>query len=173
MQKVSILTADKMPRTKTNPSPTKKRKYTSRVSKGALEKAKDDVENKNLSVRQAAKKWNLGKSTLHDYIKGIHSKSVGRQTALSHEEEQLLCQRIVTLAEWGFPLDILDLRMLVKAYLDKLGVAVSRFKNNVPGQEWGLSFLKRHKAVLTRRVLQNIKTERAKVTRATLSSTIT
>lgn len=51
----------------------------------------------------------LGKSTLRDYIKGIHTKSVGRQTVLSHEEESVLCERIITLADWGFPLDILDL----------------------------------------------------------------
>lgn len=158
-----------MARTVTNLSSTKKRNYTSHVSKVVLEKAKEDIENKNMSVRQAAKKWNLGKSTLHDYVKGSHTKPVGRQTALSPEEELLLCQRVITLAEWGFPLDILDLQMLVKAYLDKRGVVVSRFKNNVPGHDWGLSFLKRHKDVLTRWVSQNIKTQRAKVTRAALT----
>ena len=71
-------------------------------------------------------------------LKGIHTKSVGRQTVLSHEEESLLCERIITLADWGFPLDILDLRMLVKGYLEKRGITVSRFKDNTPGHEWGL-----------------------------------
>ena len=63
---------------KPNPSPIKKRKYTSRVNKSALEKAKAAVENKNMSVRQAAKMYNLGKSTLHDYMRGIYKKPVGR-----------------------------------------------------------------------------------------------
>lgn len=144
------------------------RRYTAKVSKVNLEKAKNDVENKRLSVRDAAKKWNLSKSTLHDYIKGIHTKSVGRQTIFSDEEETLLCDRIVTLANWGFPLDIMDLRMLVKGYLEKRGITVSRFKDNTPGHEWGLSFLNRHKSVLSRRVSQNIKADRAKVTASVL-----
>ena len=62
---------------------TKTRNYNSQVSKTALEKGKHDVEQKNMSVRNAAKKWKLGKSTLHDYIKGKHTKPVGRQTVLS------------------------------------------------------------------------------------------
>ena len=123
---------------------TKTRNYNSQVSKTALEKAKHDVQQKNMSVRNAAKKkWKLGKSTLHDYIKGKHTKPVGRQTVLSLDEEQMLCARILTLAEWAFPLDAMDLRMLVKAYLDRRGIVCHRFKNNIPGYDWVLAFLKR------------------------------
>lgn len=155
---------------KTVKSPTKrKRTYTTKVSKIALEKAKDEVNKKNLSVRRAAEKYRIKKSTLHDYLKQKHAKPVGRETVLSHDEELLVCHRIMTLAEWGFPLDMFDLRMLVKAYFDKRGIVVSRFSNNMPGTKWAHSFLKRHRETLSRRVSQNIKTERAKVTKAMLT----
>lgn len=158
-----------MPRTVEKTSSTKTRNYSCHVSKTVLEKAKNDVQQKNMSVRKAAQKWKLGKSTLHDYIKGIHTKPVGRQPVLSPDEEHMLCTRIITLAEWGFPLDVMDLRMLVKAYLDRRGIVCPRFTNNVPGRDWGYSFLKRHKDVLTSRVSQNVKTDRARVTKDKLN----
>ena len=57
----------------------------------------------------------------------------------------LLCDRVITLADWGFPLGILDLHMLVKAYLERQGTVVPCFKDNVPGYDWGVAFLKRHR----------------------------
>ena len=41
-----------------------------------------------------------------------------------------------------------------------------RCKNNLPGPDWGWSFLKRHKSELSHRISQNIKVTRAKVTPA-------
>ena len=40
---------------------------------------------------------------------------------------------------------MLDLRMTVKRILDQEGRAVSRFKENVPGEDWAYGFMKRHK----------------------------
>ena len=51
-----------------------------------------------------------------------HTKPVGHEFILSHKEELVVRQKILRLAEWGFPLDIFDLRMLVKAYSDKQGI---------------------------------------------------
>ena len=80
----------------------------------------------------------------------------------------MLCARIVTMANWGFPVDLFDLRILVKSYLDKRGVNVMRFSNNMPGVKWAQLFMKRHRHILSRRVSENIKTARARVTRAAL-----
>lgn len=73
-------------------------------------------------------------------------------------------------AEWGFPLDRLDLRLLVKGYLDRRGKKIKRFgTSNMPGKEWAHSFLTRHKDVLAVRMCQNIKRCRAAVSKETIN----
>lgn len=155
---------------KKNSKPTKREGKYSIVSKELLKKAKEDMEIKGLSIRQAAKDHNIKRSTLHDYVSGTHPGKVGRKTALTAEEERIICERIKTLAEWGFPLDVLDVRMLVKAYLQRTGQEVKCFKDNMPGYTWGLNFCRRHKANLSLRITQNIKTARAKITPEILTS---
>ena len=51
----------------------------------------------------------------------------------------------------------LDLRMIVKSYLDRRGVMERRFQGNLPGQEWVSSFLKRHKRKLSQHMCYDIK----------------
>ena len=63
---------------------------------------------------------------------------------------------------FGFPVDILDLRCIVKGYADKKGLTIRQFKNNLPGKDWVASFLKRHKD-LSVRFASNIKRKRAEV----------
>ncbi|KAK3867105.1 hypothetical protein Pcinc_027419 [Petrolisthes cinctipes] len=65
-------------------------------------------------------------------------------TALSASEELLLCKHILMLSRKDFTFDSLGLRMFVKAYLDKRGIRVFRFKDNFPGHKWVKAFLKRH-----------------------------
>lgn len=52
---------------------------------------------------------------------------------------------------------------MVKAYLVKANRRVKQFKNNIPGENWARSFLKRHSKELSRRDCQNIKTSRAEL----------
>ena len=68
---------------------------------------------------------------------------------------------ISSLTSWRVPLDSLDIRCLVKGYLDKSNIVDARFKNNIPGVDWVQSFMKRHN--LTKRVADNVKTSRAVV----------
>ena len=56
----------------------------------------------------------------------------GRPT-LSEKEALAIAKHLLATAEWGFPFNGMDIMMLVKNYLDKLGGNVERFKNNVPG----------------------------------------
>ena len=49
------------------------------------------------------------------------------------------------------------------AYLDQRGRKVSAFKDNLPGNDWARSFLRRHSGTLTTRLCQNIKVARSKV----------
>lgn len=76
---------------------------------------------------------------------------------LSSEEEARIVESLLTLSQWGFPLDRFELRLLIKQYLDRRGVEVKRFKNNFPGCDWAQSFLKRHRNELSHRMSQNIK----------------
>lgn len=59
--------------------------------------------------------------------------------------------RLVQCSEWGQPLDLYDLRVIVKNYLDKVGRRVDRFQNNMPGMEFAMGFIKRHKERLSMR----------------------
>ena len=45
---------------------------------------------------------------------------------LSTEEESLIVERLVILAEWGFPLTSKDLCIIVKNYLDSQGRIAAR-----------------------------------------------
>lgn len=64
----------------------------------------------------------------------------------------------------------MDLRLVVKGYLDREGRTVRKFKNNLPGEDWVQSFLKRHLKQLSARMSQNIKRARASVSVQTINS---
>lgn len=127
------------------------------------------VEN-GMSLRKAAEQFNVKRSTLADRVKGKHSKSQGGQTVLSPETERLLVNRLILCASWGFPLTLFDLRIIVKAYLDRRGLTVSKFADNLPGLEWAKSFMNRHRNSLSERLSQNIKLSRAEVGPETIRS---
>lgn len=103
----------------------------------------------------------------------IDRKKSGHPTCLSKEDESIIADSLALLSEWGFPLDKLELRILTKSYLDARGVVVPLFKDNLPGRDWALSFLKRHKNVLTQRMCQNIKQKRAMTSRELLQEYFT
>ncbi|RVE48495.1 hypothetical protein evm_006806 [Chilo suppressalis] len=99
-----------------------------------------------------------------DFVtKGLHTRTVGGQTVFTHAEEKALLRAAATCADWVFPLTALDLRMIAKAYLDKQGKNITKNSNNLPGHDWALSVLKRHKDDFSQRVASNIKKARAKV----------
>ncbi|XP_063239266.1 uncharacterized protein LOC134540445 isoform X1 [Bacillus rossius redtenbacheri] len=137
-------------------------------SNKAMEDAMKAVSEGKLSIRSAAEKYSVNRCTLNRKLKGVHVQPYGRPPALSQDEEAVLLKSIITAAEWGFPLSCLDVRFIVKQYLDKKGVTVSRFKNNLPGEDWCRSYLGRHKDALTIRLSENIKRSRAQVNEETL-----
>lgn len=90
-----------------------------------------------------------------------HNQRVGRPTVFSEGEEKLLVQTLAEVANWGYPLTQQDMKVMLKGYLDKRGRVEPRFKNNVPGDEFVRSFVKRNR--LSYRSPGNIKLARAKV----------
>lgn len=115
-----------------------------------------------MSQRLASERYKIPRSTLQNKVKKVHNKTPGGQTILSLEEERKIEAHILVTSTYGFPLDCLDLRKLVKGYLDRKGVVIRRFTNNLPGPEWVRLYLKRH-PVLTQRFAANIKSVRAAI----------
>lgn len=73
------------------------------------------------------------------------------------------------MADWGVPLDRFYLRCITKAYLDNTNRNIPRFKNNMPGDDWAKSFIRRHSNNLTERYAMNVKRSRANVSRKTIN----
>ena len=65
-------------------------------------------------------------------------------------------------SEFGFPVGAFELGCIMKGYSDKQGLMIAQFKNDIPGNDWVRSFLKKHKD-LTVRLSSNIKHKRAEV----------
>jgi len=125
-----------------------------------------------LTQRQASIQYGIPRSTLKNKLKGRHSKPHGGQTVLSAEEEDSFCQYAVAMSTFGFPVDTFDLRCIVKSYLDRRGCVVPKFRNNMPGKEWTVSFLKRHPE-LSVRFASNIKRKRAQISDITITDYFT
>lgn len=121
-----------------------------------------------MTLRQASERYNIPKSTIHDKIKGSHTKKHGGQTVLTNEEETQFVEAILLSAEWGFPLTEFDIRQIVQHYSTKKGRTVKQWKNSLPGSTWAKKFLSRHK-LLTTRQAQNIKRSRAEVSDTTIN----
>ena len=103
-----------------------------------------------------------------DKVNKTHPKVLGGQPVLNMKDENMLVEGILRAAHWGFPLSSMDVRYIVKGFLDRSGRREVRFKNNLPGVEWATSFLKRHSRVLSVRLCENIKRARAEVTKQTV-----
>lgn len=74
------------------------------------------------------------------------------------------------MSEWGFECDLYDLRILAKKYLDRAGRNERRIKNNFPGREWALNFMKRHKEFISNRFSANITSQRANLNSNTMDT---
>ncbi|CAK1581938.1 unnamed protein product [Parnassius mnemosyne] len=148
-----------MPRVyKPDPRGRRYKKYDTNI----IQKAVDEYSEGGSSLDTIAKKYQIHRSVLYRHCHKT-MKTHGGQTVLSKDTEQEFIKYINICANWGYPLEAYDLRLLVKLYLDRLGVNEKRFKNNMPGPDFVASFLKRHRDVISHRISQNIKRNRAAV----------
>ena len=139
--------------------PTRRHKYTD----ANMQRAVDAVAS-GTSQRDAARMFGVPRATLIDRIKNRHQRISGGQPVFSDEEECVIAKNVATLGDWGFPVDMLDLRLLVKNYLEARGRTVRKFRNNLPGPDWLKSFMQRRRAIITPRLCQNICRKRAEIT---------
>ncbi|KAJ3640513.1 hypothetical protein Zmor_003806 [Zophobas morio] len=74
-----------------------------------------------------------------------YNKNPGYPTLLSEAEEAVFEDMLVSLSAYGFPLDILDLRLSLK-----LIWIVKELPDNIPGVDWTKNFVARHGALTER-----------------------
>lgn len=149
-----------MPRTyKPDPRSKRYQKYDVDIVARAIA-----VVQRGLSIRKAAAEFKIPYTVLQRRIKnGPNVKKHGGQTVLTETEENAIVSKLQMCAEWGYPLDMYGLRLIIKLYLDRLGKTIPKFKDNKPGKEFAYGFMKRHKDKLAVRLCQNIKRARAGV----------
>ena len=109
----------KSPKAKGRPKkvdvPSSKRgKYRASYDNAKLTEAMEEVKAKRMSKRQAAKAFNVPRSTLKDRLADRNKEeNPGRPKVLSVEEELILVERLILHGEWGFPLTPLCLRQTI------------------------------------------------------------
>ncbi|XP_063824521.1 uncharacterized protein LOC135074144 [Ostrinia nubilalis] len=133
------------------------RKYSD-YSQETLEVAADLVRDKVISSYEAEKQFGIPRRTIVNRSKKLHSKDFGRPTELSIDEEAHIADVVNLSAQFGSPLTMLDLRIVVHNYLTKNG-KLHLFKGKMPGERWARAFLDRHH--FSNRAAQNIKRNRA------------
>ena len=115
-----------------------------------------------MSIRRAAREFNIPRVTIHNKLNNKHSNTVGAPTIFAPKKEEF-ASRLIVIRNCGFPLDKFDLRMLVAAYLSQQGRDVKQFPNTIPGSDWASSSMRRWE--LTHRPVSNICRKRAKITK--------
>jgi hypothetical protein len=116
----------------------------------------------------AAKAFDIPQSTLSELRGGKHPKKLGGQPVFNVAEEKLFAHNVATLGDWGVPVDHLEIRMLIRHYLNTRGMKVDKFKDNLPGEDWVRSFLKRQCGIITERLCRNISSKRSQLSSTTV-----
>ena len=113
-----------------------------------------------MPLHRAADKYGVTKSTLEQVCHGKQDEQIGGQTVFTELEENMFCKYITTTADWGFSFSPLDFCIVVKSYLVGTGRTVTKFKENIPGEELAVSSVHQHKCKIGH-TCQNIKSSRA------------
>lgn len=140
------------------------RDYNEDIVESALQSVIDD----GWSLRKASTFYKIPYGTLNNRYHGRHHRKNGGQTVFTFGEEKAMIKCASVCGEWGFPLNVQDMRHLGKSLLDSQGRRVDKFDNNLPGKDWVFSLLERHKNDITQRLSANIKRARANVSREIL-----
>jgi hypothetical protein len=133
------------------------RKYNRKTNKGAggrytaeqLKQAKDEVLSCRMSLKKAAKFYNIPRTTLMDQTKKQRTfrespaVTLGRAPDLPPDVEQSMANSLKVMEKWGMGLT-------KQQFLDEVQKHVSmnkistRFTNNRPGEDWWFGFKKRN-----------------------------
>ena len=144
---------------KRKPGARRYRDFTKTQLKAAIRDVTD-----GMALRKAEEKHGVPRSSIRRARWLEHRQHPGHPTALTEVEEKEVVRLAVVTAQWGYPLDKGDIKLLIQTYLNKEGRTISMFKNNLPGDEWCRSFLLRHTELSTRKC-SNVKRSRGEVSR--------
>lgn len=141
-----------------------------KYSQENMEKALQDIREKKMSINQAAKLYNIPKTTVLDTLKEKYKnpRNIGGPTVMTSSEEILLVKWILELGEVGFPVTKTQLLESVSKLIKNLG-RTNPFKDDQPGKKWYNGFLARHPEV-SKRVPQSLTTCRAIVSEENIRS---
>ena len=116
-----------------------------------LLKAISEVSDGKASIRHAASKYSIPRSTLHDYVsqKAQVGDRPGPDPYLTKDEEEELVQWAFKMSEIGYGQTSVHICEMVKRILD-LKPRANPFRDNRPGKDWWYAFLKRHPKVSVR-----------------------
>jgi hypothetical protein len=146
------------------------RKYADYTAE-KLELCLNSVTSGEMSQRVAAAHYDISLSTIKRRLKNNVPNKPGHPVVFTSDEERAFASHIDKVCEFGFPVDEMDFRFIVKSYLDKQGRSVYCFKNNLPGRDWAKSFLRRNPQ-LSVRFANNIKRARAAIDESVITEYI-
>lgn len=97
----------------------------------------NSVTSGEMSLRVAAAHYDISLSTIKRRVKsnGTPNKP-GHPVVFTSDEEKAFASHLDKICEFGFPVDVMDFRYIVKNYLDKQGKSVKCFQNNFPVPDW-------------------------------------
>ena len=120
-------------------------KGKTRWSQKDLASAIEAIKKENLSLRTAADRFGVPKSTLYNYLHG-KSEKPGPSSILNPDEEAKLVQYAIHMTEIGYGQTKQQLQYLVKQIVEKDGQP-NPFSGNLPGKKWWQLFKQHHAPV--------------------------
>ncbi|CAB3248639.1 unnamed protein product [Arctia plantaginis] len=121
-------------------------------TKTQLEECLAAIRAKDLTQQDASEFYKIPCSTIKYKLANKSNKNPGRQPTFTDSEEALFVKHISTLSECGFSFSNLDIKIVIRDYLNSRNRTVPLFRNNIPGKDWLKSFLDRHQSLYRRRV---------------------
>lgn len=127
-----------------------------------------------MTQRQAADHYKIPQSTIKNKFENFfsnHCRSYPKvHPKVFTQEEELSFSRshIDKMCDFGFPIDELHLRFIVKNYVTRQGKAIPCFRDNMPGRDWTKFFFKRHPQLAVK-FASNIKRNWAQIDEKTIS----
>ena len=117
---------------------------------------------RGMKVAQAAKRFDIPFSTLHDHIKGKVSKvGAGSPTILTEREEQEIVASVQVLQEIGFGVTKDLVGVVIRDYLKDQEFRPNPFRDGVPGKDWWHRFMSRWHSQISVRKPQHLPVQRA------------
>ena len=109
---------------KRKPGARRYRDFTKTQLKAAIRDVTD-----GMALRKAEEKHGVPRSSIRRARWLEHRQHPGHPTALTEVEEKEVVRLAVVTAQWGYPLDKGDIKLLIQTYLNKEGRTISMFKS--------------------------------------------